>query len=190
MHDQGAVPARPGLEGGRACGALGGSGGMSGVCTHVSACTRTRLCGAQVPMVTVQQPGRARRCQSRGKGRPVPPHCQARCRLVPLQGAELERLSRRHSNVRRRPAGAGAGRQGPRGFKAQGRKPKQQKSRRDRMRGESWLPARRWRGAVQVQSHSGAWAGTQCRGQNFTNLTGGSLETASSRPTNEREKQL
>lgn len=67
---------------------------MSGVCTHVSACTRTRLCGAQVPMVTVQQPGRARRCQSRGKGRPVPPHCQARCRLVPLQGAELERLSR------------------------------------------------------------------------------------------------
>lgn len=66
---------------------------MSGVCTHVSACTRTRLCGAQVPMVTVQQPGRARRCQSRGKGRPVPPHCQARCRLVPLQGVELERLS-------------------------------------------------------------------------------------------------
>lgn len=52
------------------------------------------------------------------------------CRLVPLQGAELERLSHRHAHVRSRPAGAG--RQGPRGFKAQGRKPKQQKSRRDR----------------------------------------------------------
>lgn len=82
-----------------------------------------------------------------------------------------------------RPAGAGTSRQGRVALRL---KDGNQKRKADEigMRGESWLPARRWRGAVHVQSHSGAWAGTQCGGQNVTNLTGGSSETTSPRPTN------
>lgn len=149
---------RPGLERGRACGAPGGSGGMSGVCTHVSACTRTWLCGAQVPMVTVQQQGRACRCQSRGKGRPVRPGLSGTA--VGLFHCRARSWSGSHTDTHT----SGAGQPGPagRGRVALRLKDGNQNNRKaDEIGtcGESWLPARRWRGAVQVQSHSGAWAG-------------------------------
>lgn len=158
VHGHGAVPAqaRPGT--GQSVWRTRGSGGMSGVCTHVSACTRTWLCGAQVPMVTVQQQGRARRCQSRGKGRPVRPGLSGTA--VGLFHCRARSWSGSHTDTHT----SGAGQPGPagRGRVALRLKDGNQNNRKaDEIGtcGESWLPARRWRGAVQVQSHSGAWAG-------------------------------